>query len=568
MVGYVASRTTRDPQLQPMTTETQGLAPLRDRYAGQNILLTGATGLLAKTVLEKILRDLPSVEKVHLLVRPRRSVDAAERVDWEIIRSTVFDRLRNEWQNNFHSRLSSKIETISGDLARRHFGLDDAAYEKLAGEVTMIINCGATCSFREQFDRAIQINALGARRILKLAQDAGNIPLVHVSTAYVYETAYEVSPERVMPDGHTLRSLQNGQSAQFSLDEEIDRMLARCAALRGAAFLERPDDSPGEDGQAVPVTEEGLDRWRQNLANRATIEYGVEVARGHGWRDAYQFTKSLAEQLLVRDRGSVPLSIVRPSVIEGTLSEPVPGWFDRVRMFHPIAVEYARGNVLEFAGYEDTKIDLVPCDLVTNLVLASVPPPHDATHIELYQIASAQRNPITLGEMSTFAREAYRRDGRKLAPPGWKDRRFKWTPPAVFEKKIERARRRLELLRDLYSWLGLKRRARRAAVRLRGIRRLAEFTGVYGFYAERSPEFETDNSRALLDALAPVDRDRFSWDIDAVVWRDYFLNAWVPGLMRVAGDLRAAVPVKGATATSAPSQTTDRTADERRQVSA
>ena len=550
-----------------MTTEAKRLAPLQDRYAGQRILLTGATGLLGKSVLEKILRDLPSVEKVHLLVRSRRSVDAAARIDWQIARSPVFDRLRDEWQSNFHSSLSSKVVPVSGDLARRHLGLDDAAYEKLAGEVTMIINCGATCSFREQFDRALQINALGARRILKLAQDAGNVPLVHVSTAYVYETAYEVSPERVIPDGHTLRSLPDGEAAQFSLDEEIDHMLARCAAIRGAAFLERPDDSPGEDGQAVPVTEEARDRWRQNLANRATIEYGTEVSREHGWRDAYQFTKSLAEQLLARDRGSVPLSIVRPSIIEGTLSEPVPGWFDRIRMFHPIAVEYGRGNVQEFAGYEDTKIDLVPCDLVTNLVLAAAPP-DDPTHFEVYQIASARTNPVTLGEMTTFLREAFQRDSADLPGRTWQDRKFKWTPPRIYERNVERARRRLELLRDLYSWLGLKRRARRAAVRLRLLKRMAEFADVYGFYVERGPEFETENSRELLRALHPIDRDRFSWDIDAVAWRDYFLDAWVPGLMNVTDDRPAGARVPGADATSARGQTAERTSDEPRQVSA
>ena len=550
-----------------MTTEAKRLAPLQDRYAGQRILLTGATGLLGKSVLEKILRDLPSVEKVHLLVRSRRSVDAAARIDWQIARSPVFDRLRDEWQSNFHSSLSSKVVPVSGDLARRHLGLDDAAYEKLAGEVTMIINCGATCSFREQFDRALQINALGARRILKLAQDAGNVPLVHVSTAYVYETAYEVSPERVIPDGHTLRSLPDGEAAQFSLDEEIDHMLARCAAIRGAAFLERPDDSPGEDGQAVPVTEEARDRWRQNLANRATIEYGTEVSREHGWRDAYQFTKSLAEQLLARDRGSVPLSIVRPSIIEGTLSEPVPGWFDRIRMFHPIAVEYGRGNVQEFAGYEDTKIDLVPCDLVTNLVLAAAPP-DDPTHFEVYQIASARTNPVTLGEMTTFLREAFQRDSADLPGRTWQDRKFKWTPPRIYERNVERARRRLELLRDLYSWLGLKRRARRAAVRLRLLKRMAEFADVYGFYVERGPEFETENSRELLRALHPIDRDRFSWDIDAVAWRDYFLDAWVPGLMNVADDRPAGARVPGADATSARGESAERTSDEPRQVSA
>ena len=550
-----------------MTTEAKRLLPLQERYAGQRILLTGATGMLGKSVLEKILRDLPSVEKVYLLVRPRRSVDAIERVDWEIIRSPVFDRLRSQWQSHFHARMSSKVEAVAGDLALKHLGLDDAAYEKLAGEVTMIINCGATCSFREEFDRALQVNALGARRILKLAQDAGNVPLVHVSTAYVYETTYELSPERVIPLGHTLRTLKGGLAAEFSLDEEIDQMLARCAALRAATFLERPDHSPGENGRAVPVIVQTRGRSRRNLSNRAAIAYGTEVAIEHGWRDAYQFSKSLAEQLLARDRGSVPLSIVRPSIIEGTIAEPVPGWFDKIRMFHPIAIEYGHGNLREFAGYADTKLDLVPCDLVTNLTLASAPP-DDPTHFEVYQIATAQRNPVTFGDMSTFVREAYKRGGGELAPPNWKDRRFKWTPPRVFSGRLERARRLLKLLRRLLSWLGLKGPARRAAVRLRGLSRLKEFVDVYGFYVERSPEFDTDNSGALLKALAPVDSDRFSWDIDVIAWRDYVVNAWLPGLVKVAGDPRASAQRPPADTRSARGQTAERTSDERRQVSA
>lgn len=550
-----------------MTTEAKRLVPLQERYAGQRILLTGATGLLGKSVLEKILRDLPSVEKIHLLVRPRRSVDAAERVEWEIIRSPIFDRLRTEWQTNFHARLSSKIVPVAGDLSRRRLGLDDAAYEQLAGEVTMIINCGATCSFREQFDRALQTNTLGARRILKLAHDAGNIPLVYVSTAYVCESADVASPERVIPAGHTVRTMFEGGEPRFSLDDEIDRMLARCAALRGAAFLERPDDSVGDDGQAVPVTEEQLDRWRQNAANRATIEYGIEVSREHGWRDGYQFSKALSEQLLVRDRGSVPLSIVRPSIIEGTVSEPVPGWFDRVRMYQPVLIEYGRGNLQEFAGYEHAKLDLVPCDLVTNLVLASAPPA-DPDHFEVYQIASGQHNPVTFGEWTSFLREVFKRDAANVEGRTWPDRKFKWTPPRIYRRKVERAARRLELLRDLYAWLGLKRRARRASVRLRLLKRMGEFGGLYGVYMESDPRFETRNSRELLGALHPVDRRRFSWDIDVIDWRDYFMNAWAPGIMSVAGDRRGGAHVSAVDATSARGQTIERTPDEPRQVSA
>ena len=71
-----------------MTTEAKRLVPLQERYAGQRILLTGATGMLGKSVLEKILRDLPSVEKVYLLVRPRRSMDAIERAGQRFERTT------------------------------------------------------------------------------------------------------------------------------------------------------------------------------------------------------------------------------------------------------------------------------------------------------------------------------------------------------------------------------------------------------------------------------------------------------------------------------------------------
>ena len=196
------------------------------------------------------------------------------------------------------------------------------------------------------------------------------------------------------------------------------------------------------------------------------------------------------------------------------------------------------------------------------------PPPHDPPPFEVYQIAGARTNPVTLGEMTTFLREAFQRDSADLPGRTWQDRKFKWTPPRIYERNVERARRRLELLRDLYSWLGLKRRARRAAVRLRLLKRMAEFADVYGFYVERGPEFETENSRELLRALHPIDRDRFSWDIDAVAWRDYFLDAWVPGLMNVADDRPAGARVPGADATSARGQSAERTSDEPRQVSA
>ena len=44
-----------------------------------------------------------------------------------------------------------------------------------------------------------------------------------------------------------------------------------------------------------------------------------------GWPDAYAYTKALGERALAETRGDVPVSIVRPSIIESALAEPRPG---------------------------------------------------------------------------------------------------------------------------------------------------------------------------------------------------------------------------------------------------
>ena len=59
-----------------MTTDTidaPGAVPdVRIAYAGKRILLTGATGFVAKVVLEKLVRTIPDLGRIVLLVRAWR----------------------------------------------------------------------------------------------------------------------------------------------------------------------------------------------------------------------------------------------------------------------------------------------------------------------------------------------------------------------------------------------------------------------------------------------------------------------------------------------------------------
>ena len=72
---------------------------IQEYFADKELLLTGVTGLVGKALLEKILRDLPDVGRVHLLIRERVTrnggvVSPEERFQREILTSSAFERLR------------------------------------------------------------------------------------------------------------------------------------------------------------------------------------------------------------------------------------------------------------------------------------------------------------------------------------------------------------------------------------------------------------------------------------------------------------------------------------------
>jgi fatty acyl-CoA reductase len=56
------------------------LTPIQEFYKGRSVLITGATGFLGKTLLEKLLRSCADVGKIYLLVRPKKDEDISTRL--------------------------------------------------------------------------------------------------------------------------------------------------------------------------------------------------------------------------------------------------------------------------------------------------------------------------------------------------------------------------------------------------------------------------------------------------------------------------------------------------------
>ena len=469
--------------------------------AGECVLITGATGFIGQVLVEKLLRSVPEVGKLLLLIRPGSGRNAGERLREEVLGSPIMAYLRALHAEDWERWAAAKIQAVAGDLARDRCGLDARAYAALCGQIDRVVAAAATVTFDERLDRAFELNARGARRVLELARDAGDVPLVHLSTCYVSGRRQgwidESLPE--LPAGSDLDGILP------EIDETCDQLAAEA---------------------------EGDEPW---------VEAGRELAQRHGFHDVYTFTKALGELLVARDRGSVPVAIVRPAIVESAAREPIPGWIDAVRVADPLLVAYGRGRSREIPGTPDAALELVPVDIVVHATLAALADLRPAKGGEapagddfpIYQVGSS-RHPVTLGELIAWGREGFER-----APlPDDQGRPIEVGEPRFVDP--ERLHRQL-----------LARRRRANTAERRTLDHFIRLLEIYRPYFDQGARYRDGATVRLFDRLSDASREDFPFDIAALDWRSYIAGVHVPGIVRFALKAESGAPAPAAPTTRA-----------------
>lgn len=65
-----------------MSSRLEDVLPsVAEYYSGKNVFITGGTGFIGKVLIEKLLRSCPRLNKVFILVRPKRSQGIEQRID-------------------------------------------------------------------------------------------------------------------------------------------------------------------------------------------------------------------------------------------------------------------------------------------------------------------------------------------------------------------------------------------------------------------------------------------------------------------------------------------------------
>jgi alcohol-forming fatty acyl-CoA reductase len=277
---------------------------------GHTYLLTGVTGFLGKVVLAEVLRRRQElgVERVYVVIRPRRTRSVEERFEREVVGSDCFNELPADW--------TELVTVVNAVLDTPGLELDEATHARLADRVTHVVHSAASIDFNLPLPQAAQSNVATALNVLNVVRPFKRLKtFVYVSTAYTTP-----HPGEGVPVAPVLAPLP--ASAEKIYQSIVDGTASQ------AALLERT-----------------------------------------GHPNTYTLTKSLAEHLLVANRGEVPLSIVRPSIISASREHPFPGWIDSIAGLGAFIVMVGLGHMRAVIADPQAKIDLIPVDEVASAII-------------------------------------------------------------------------------------------------------------------------------------------------------------------------------------------------------
>jgi HAD superfamily hydrolase (TIGR01490 family) len=503
---------------------------------------------LGTALIERILRTIPE-SSVVLLVRPGRRASPLDRAMKEVVRNDCFDRLRSELGDDFAAEMERRVSAVGGDVSRDLLGLDAEGLAAMA-RCDLVIHSAAAVSFDSPLDTAIEINLLGPSRVADAMEAARSLAaesdlpgpqhLVAISTCYVASTFQGEAKEHLLGD--------------HRFDVEVDWRDEVAAARRMRADLEA-------ESRRSPIQDEVTKRARHELGSAGShviairaeklrdewvreqlVKAGTTRSQALGWPDAYPYTKALGERALVEAHGPkspspLPISIVRPSIIESSLAEPSPGWIRGFRMAEPIIVSYARGLLKEFPGVPEGIVDVIPVDMVVAAVIGVAAQGAAENEVAVYQVASGVRNPLRYGKLVELVQEwftqrpLYDDQGQPIAVPAWS-----FPGRGRVQRQLKRATAGIDAVEKVLTALPL--RGRRATLsaqleeRSATAKRALGYVELYGSYSETEARYRIDRTLRLFATLGDDEQAVFAFDPGVIDWDHYVNDVHLPSIVK------------------------------------
>ena len=510
---------------------------VRATLANRHILLIGVTGFIGKVWLVDLLESVPDIGKITLLIRRNRTTSAQRRFQKIIEESPAFDALHARHGRKLGAFLAEKVEVVEGDVSLPGLGLDEATQARLASSLDVIVSSAGLTDFNPDLRDALASNVDSTLYLVDFLKKCRHAGLMHLSTCYVVG----------MRNGRVTEDLRTNYNpagdAAFdaereiaSLRETVRRVEERAESPELAKALRRQALGKSGDPATVPAAElDGvLKRNRSRWSRNRLVRIGLRRAQHLGWPNTYTFTKSLGESVLARAGAELPITIVRPSIVESSERSPFTGWNEGINTSGPLS--YLLGtNFRQLPSNERKCLDVIPVDMVSRGMTLIAAALIERRHARLYQLATSAINPVNMGRSIELTGLAHRKHYRtQQGIEHWLKVKFETIP--VSKQRYERLS--IPMQKAVVS------RINRAATSLhmkkaplakteRDLIRAEKLIELYEpFILHNEQVFECENARLLSALLTSEERSVFGFAPEAIDWWDYWINVHIPALRR------------------------------------
>ena len=511
---------------------------VRKALGGKRVLLIGVTGFIGKVWLANVLLDLPEIGKLYLLIRRQKSSPAQKRFEKMIESSPVFDPVFEKYGDRLGTLLADKVEVIEGDVSQPGLGLDPEVAARLRTDLDLVINSSGLTDFNPDLRDALAVNVDSTHHLIEFIRASDRAALLHLSTCYVAGRRDGRVSERVLPD-YTPAGVANfdAEKEWHRLHEFVELAEAKAESpevteeLKRQA-LEKEHAAKGLSGQALEnQIRKNRVRWLRNYLTEEATHRAQEL----GWPNTYTFTKSLAESLIAKHGAGLPIAIVRPAIVETSVTKPFRGWNEGINT--SASLSYLLGTAFrQLPSNERKRLDIIPVDAVcagmTLIGAALVERRHDP----LYQLATSVTNPCDMGRSIELTSLGHRRHYRAQegleywlrlrmdAIPVSKERYNRMSAPA--QKMI------IQSIQRIMSPLPSAMKKPLAKTE-RNLERVEKLVGLFEpFILHNEHDFVADNVEKLSQALTSEEKEIFGYDTAGLDWWEYWINIHIPALRR------------------------------------
>ena len=510
---------------------------VRRAFAGKHVMLIGVTGFIGKVWLANTLMDLPGVARIYLLIRRQKSNPAERRFEKLVEDSPVFDPLFEKYDDRLPDFFRKKIEVVEGDVTQSGLGLNPETARRLQKNLDLIVNSSGLTDFNPDLRDALTTNTDAALNILEFVRTTDHAGLLHLSTCYVAGEQDGRVAEKLTPN-YNPRGLDGFDAEQEwrSLHDLVKQAEVRAESeevTTGLRMQARSKEHAAKDLQGAAL-ENQVRKNRVRWLKTYLTEAGTRRAKELGWPNTYTLTKSLAESLIAKHGVGLPVALVRPAIVETSVSKPFRGWNEGINT--SASLSYLLGTYFrQLPSNEKKRLDIIPVDAICNgmtLIGAAV---MERRHDTVYQLATSVTNPCDMGRSIELTSLAHRKHYRaQEGLESWLRLRFDAIPVSKtrYNRMSAPAQKAIvKSIQRIMSPLPLKKaplvKTERSLERVEKLIELFE-----PFILLNEHDFAAENIEKLSYALLPEEQEVFAYDTRSLDWWEYWINIHIPALRR------------------------------------